>query len=151
MKGRSRATPEQTTGPEVARLTPVLLASLHPGDRSRVPALLKGTAWLVIEAKGWNDVLRLVRSVVVPVMLYDRGFPELNWPQGLAALQYLPRAPRIVVLSDPDAEAFAEEFSSGHSFDPLYRPVRQPDLLAVLELAFARWEQYGTGFARSSV
>jgi hypothetical protein len=120
--------------------TPVLLASCRSEDTQSIPALLPREHWMLIKVATWPDVLRLIGTVIIPVMLCDREIPGLNWPVGLDGLRQCPSPPALVLLSDLDAGSLWDDVISYGGFDMLFRPLCQQWLVAALDLARTHWE-----------
>src|SRR5579885_1503875 len=116
-------------------LSSVMLASFKREDLVEIPLLLRGTPWIVIKATSWNEVVQLIRAVVIPVMLCDRELPGIEWPASVAGLRHIPRSPQPLVLSDSTASNTFEQLLNGRWIGVLVRPLRQDDLVAAMDLA----------------
>ncbi len=117
----------------------VLLASGREEDQRVLSALAGQTPWRFIRVGRWQEALRVMGTVIMPVMICDRNLPDLTWPNGLADLRRIFRFPSLVILADADDVTVVHAAEHFGAFHVLARPVSHSGLITILEAAWTEW------------
>lgn len=89
------------------------------------------------EAANGREAVALAETLAPDVVLLDVKMPKMN---GLAAAQKIRNAPCVILTAYKDAKTIARATKSG-AYTFLVKPFKEPELLAALELAQARFEE----------
>jgi response regulator NasT len=89
------------------------------------------------EAANGREAVSLAETLQPDVVLLDVKMPKMN---GLAAARKIRNAPVVILTAYKDAKTIARATKSG-AYTFLVKPFKEPELLAALELAQARFEE----------
>ena len=84
------------------RITPVLLVSTAESDMGVLSEGLRGSHYVLIQARDWGSVLKLTRQMVFPVILYDREFDGGKWTSAVKELTRAWPGSLILLLAPAD-------------------------------------------------
>jgi len=128
---------------------PVLLASTREEDARDLATLLPGETWMLVRVATWRDALKVIGSVIIPVILCDRDLPGLEGPGGLAGLRGNSRFPALLLLSDITRSTLFDDVVKFGAFDVLSRPLSRETLIPTLDFARIYWEM--RSYARPAI
>jgi CheY-like chemotaxis protein len=120
----------------------VLLASSRQEDVKALAVLLQGEPWILTRADTWYEALKVMGTVIVPVLLCDRDLPGLDWPNGFGKFRAVLRLPALLLLSDVTSSTLSDDILRFGAFDVLSRPFSKESLISTLEFARTHWEMW---------
>ena len=112
-----------------------MLVSSRTDDVCRLSALLCGSRWILAHVTGWNDALKLIGTIRVPVVIYEHALPGIDWPEALQRLHARLWAPVVLLLADKTSAKVRHEASALGVLGVLCRPLRSESLILALEVA----------------
>ncbi len=127
----------------IARRTALLVSAVEE-DHRFLGNVFSQQGWMLHKTTTVPSALAFLRDNPVPVVITERDLPLGDWKNLLAAIQYLPRAPLLIVTARlADEHLWAEVLNLG-GHDVLCQPFQVNELLWVLGTAWRLADDNGT-------
>ena len=118
------------------RLTALVMTPFR-SDRTALEGIFKKAAWGIRTADGLPEAIALLNSQAIPIVVFDRDFPGLDWREAVQQLATGP-SPRCVILASFVADDYLwEEVIHLGGYDVLPKPFRESEVIHTIEFAFA--------------
>lgn len=115
----------------------VLAISGNPTLAVYLASLFRESDWRVVCKPSWADGLGFLLNNHVAVAVCEQNLPDGSWRDVAGALDSIPEAPALIVISDDDFVP-SEALAAG-SFDVLQRPLKESDALWTIASAWHDW------------
>jgi DNA-binding NtrC family response regulator len=116
--------PRASTRPGV---TDIVLISPHKFDKNMLESAISSARWNVFHVHGCEEALAIMTSVLVPVVVCDRGVQEGRWQEAMHRIFSSPHpAPVLLTAASYDWRLWVETIDCG-GFDLLVSPFRNAE------------------------
>jgi hypothetical protein len=124
----------------------VILASGSEDDRNCLEAILDGTRWMLVDARG-PEIREVLRGASVPIV-FDVDDRSECWRERIRAFRKMRRDVRVILMSSDNDAPPSDEVARWGGFDVLTRPVRREHVLPMLLFAYACCRGHGSYLSR---
>jgi DNA-binding NtrC family response regulator len=134
--------PVSASGTDPRKVT-VLAVSPLEETHARLRGIFQHTKWSMQEAHNCVEAINHLSHEPLAVVVCEAALEDGDWKKLLAALEALPRPPKVIVTScDADDALWSDVLNSG-GYDVLPRPFDRSEVARIVSLAWLQWRTEG--------
>lgn len=127
-----------------------MLGIIHkPDDQARLRQIAAEFAWAVLITDSFDNAMALLEDQPVPIVIYDRDFPEANWKDMLARIASFSPIPCILLASAVMDPYLWDEVIRHHGYDIVHKPFEAEELRRIVRFA-TTWRRWMSDHGRAS-
>jgi len=95
--------------------------------------------WRLLFASTLADARRLLENSEIPIVVYDREAPGIDWRLAIPALAGTGSRPRVVLLTRTQDSQLWEQVTAAGGYDVIRKPVSAEKLCRAIRAGVSHW------------
>jgi len=108
-------------------------------DRRLLAKVSSDNGWVMHFADSWREAQSAATNLQVPVILFDRDLPGVDWRETVAGLASSSSPACVILISRAADDYLWEEVIRRGGYEVLSKPLRPDEVVRVIRLAWSFW------------